>query len=167
MTSRCGYTHLRPGAALPYRASCTSTVGDGCSARSRAPTRSVASWPTAAHARWSPSTTGSRPSTHSPPPFNDCYAALQAVPDIAAGLDIDAKRLAVGGDSAGANIATALALKARDEGGPALVFQLLVYPVTDHSFDTPSYSENADGYLLTRDMMEWFWEHYIGGPADS
>jgi acetyl esterase len=102
-----------------------------------------------------------------PTPFNDCYAALEAVHDNAAALGIDAERLAVGGDSAGANIATALALKARDEGGPALRFQLLVYPVTDHSFDTPSYSENADGYLLTRDMMEWFWEHYIGGPADS
>ncbi len=102
-----------------------------------------------------------------PIPFDDCYAALQAVHDNAAELGIDAGRLAVGGDSAGANIATAMALKARDEGGPALRFQLLVYPVTDHSFDTPSYSENADGYLLTREMMQWFWSHYVSGPADS
>src|SRR5262249_44640935 len=56
---------------------------------------------------------------------------------------------------------------ARAPGGPSLVFQLRVYPVTDHRFDTPSYRENADGYFLTKDAMEWFWNHYLGRPADG
>jgi acetyl esterase len=52
-------------------------------------------------------------------------------------------------------------------GGPRLAFQLPIYPVTDHAFDTPSYRENATGYLLERDAMEWFWNHYLGKPADG
>ena len=56
---------------------------------------------------------------------------------------------------------------ARDRGGPALRFQLLVYPVTDADFDTPSYRDNADGYLLTRDAMKWFWNHYLSTTADG
>jgi acetyl esterase len=55
-----------------------------------------------------------------------------------------------------------VALMARDRGGPALAGQLLIYPVTDHDLDTPSYRDNADGYLLTREAMRWFWNHYLG-----
>jgi acetyl esterase/lipase len=61
----------------------------------------------------------------------------------------------VGGDSAGGNLAAVVSQTARDRGGPPLIFQLLVYPVTYHRFDTASYRENADGYFLTKDAMEW------------
>jgi acetyl esterase len=56
---------------------------------------------------------------------------------------------------------------ARDRGGPPLAFQLLIYPVTDHNFGTGSYQQNADGYLLTRDAMKWFWNHYLREEADA
>jgi acetyl esterase len=80
-------------------------------------------------------------------------------------LGVDPRRIAVGGDSAGGNLAAVAALMARDRGGPPLSFQLLVYPVTDHDLDTPSYRQNADGYLLTREAMRWFWNHYLGGTG--
>jgi acetyl esterase len=92
----------------------------------------------------------------------DSYAALRWVVDKAAPLSIDARRVAVGGDSAGGNLAAVVALMARDRGGPALVQQTLIYPVTNHDLDTPSYHENATGYILTREGMRWFWRHYLG-----
>jgi len=98
---------------------------------------------------------------------DDCYAATRWIAEHAAQIGGDARRIAVGGDSAGGNLAAVVAQTARDHGGPSLVFQLLVYPVTDHRFDTPSYRENADGYFLTKDAMEWFWNHYLGRPADG
>jgi acetyl esterase len=76
-------------------------------------------------------------------------------------------RIAVGGDSAGGNLAAVVALMARDRGGPRIAFQLLVYPVTDASFDTASYRDNAEGYLLTRAAMVWFWNHYLPSPTDG
>ena len=102
-----------------------------------------------------------------PAPLDDCYAAVEWVAREASSLGVDRDRLAVGGDSAGGNLSAAVALRARDEGGPPLRLQVLIYPVTDHSFDTPSYRENGEGYLLTTDMMRWFWDHYLRGPADS
>ena len=102
-----------------------------------------------------------------PIPLDDCYAATQWVVANAKDIGIDGTRVAVGGDSAGGNLATAVALRARDEGGPALRMQLLVYPVTDHDFSTPSYDVNGDGYLLTKDMMKWFWDHYLTGASDG
>jgi acetyl esterase len=95
----------------------------------------------------------------------DCYAATRWVAEHGTGIGVDPTRLAVGGDSAGGNLAAAVSLMARDRGGPALRHQLLVYPVTDHAFDTASYEENAEGYMLTRDMMRWFWGHYLTDPA--
>jgi acetyl esterase len=97
----------------------------------------------------------------------DCYAATCWVASNAAALGADAGRLAVGGDSAGGNLAAVVSLMARDRGRPSIAFQLLVYPVTDHSYDTPSYRENADGYLLTKDAMAWFWNHYLREAADG
>ena len=91
----------------------------------------------------------------------DAYAALQWLAAHAGEQGVDATRLAVGGDSAGGNIAAAVTLMVRDRGGPALVFQLLVYPVTHHAFDTPSYLRYADGFLLTRKGMQWNWNHYL------
>jgi acetyl esterase len=74
----------------------------------------------------------------------------------------------VAGDSAGGNLAAVTALRARDEGGPKLAGQLLIYPVTDyHTPGTPSYEENADGYGLGRAGMEWFWNHYLTDPSEA
>jgi acetyl esterase len=71
----------------------------------------------------------------------------------AARLGLDPRRVAVGGDSAGGNLATVVALMVRERGDPALVHQVLIYPVTDHDPNTQSYIENATGYVLTREGM--------------
>jgi acetyl esterase/lipase len=97
----------------------------------------------------------------------DAYAATKWVAEHAASIGTDAGRVAIGGDSAGGNLTATVALMARDRGGPALLFQLLVYPVTDAACDTPSYAENADGYFLTRKAMQWFWGHYLERPSDG
>jgi acetyl esterase len=78
----------------------------------------------------------------------------------AAELGTDATRLVVAGDSAGGNLAAAVAIRARDAGGPAIAFQYLMCPVTDHDFTRQSYVDNAEGYLMTKRDMEWFWRHY-------
>ena len=107
------------------------------------------------------------PEAKFPAAADDCYSATQWVAQNAAALGVDATRIAVGGDSAGGNLAAVVCQMARDRGGPSLTHQLLIYPVTDHAFSTASYRENADGYLLTRSSMEWFWDHYIAQAADS
>ncbi len=96
----------------------------------------------------------------------DTYAATQWVAANAASIHVDPARIAVGGDSAGGNLAAVTAQMARDRGGPRLVFQLLVYPVIDGACDTASYRDNAEGYLLTKDMMRWFWNHYVRDAED-
>ena len=95
-----------------------------------------------------------------PAGLDDCVAALRWCADHAGELGIDGDRLAVGGDSAGGNLAAAAAMVARDTGGPPLRLQVLVYPVTDFDVTTPSMVDNAEGYLLTRDAMQWFYDHY-------
>jgi acetyl esterase len=102
-----------------------------------------------------------------PVAVEDSYAALVWAVASAARLGIDPRRVAVGGDSAGGNLATVVALVASERGGPALVHQVLIYPVTDYDFGTPSYRENATGYLLTRDGMRWFWNHYLAREAQG
>ena len=102
-----------------------------------------------------------------PTPFNDCYAVFTWLVANAAKYGIDPNKIAVGGDSAGGNLAAAVALRARDEGRENIQLQLLVYPVTNYAFDTASYDENGEGYLLTKDMMVWFWDHYLNGPNDG
>jgi acetyl esterase len=97
----------------------------------------------------------------------DCYAAARWIAEQGEELGADPRRIAVGGDSAGGNLDAVVALMARERGGPHLLHQLLIYPVTDCAFDTPSYRENAEGYLLTRDMMQWFWEQYLAHPEDA
>lgn len=102
-----------------------------------------------------------------PAGLEDCYAALQWVVSNAVKLDGDASRLALGGDSAGGNLAAVVAQKARDENGPTLGFQLLICPVTDSDFERPSYRDfGRDEYLLSREMMEWFWKNYVGLDGD-
>jgi acetyl esterase len=96
-----------------------------------------------------------------PTAVDDSYAALSWVADQSAALGLDRRRVAVGGDSAGGNLATVVALLARDRGGPRVAHQVLIYPVTDYRFDTASYRENATGYVLTAEAMRWFWGHYL------
>jgi acetyl esterase len=99
-----------------------------------------------------------------PVAVDDSFAATRWVAEHAADLGIDPQRLAVGGDSAGGNLAAVVSLLARDRGGPAIALQVLVYPVTEYGFDTPSYRDHGNaGYLLTTNGMRWFWNHYLGG----
>jgi acetyl esterase len=100
-----------------------------------------------------------------PAAADDSYAATRYVAEHAAEFGADPARVAVGGDSAGGNLAAVVAQMARDRGGPPLVFQLLIYPVTQHAYDTASYAENGDGYLLTRAAMVWFWDLYLPDEA--
>ena len=98
-----------------------------------------------------------------PAAVDDCYAATVWVAANAERLGIDASHIAVGGDSAGGNLATVVALRCRDAGGPALALQLLLYPVTDmSSLETASHRECGEGYFLTRAAMDWFTGHYVG-----
>jgi acetyl esterase len=102
-----------------------------------------------------------------PAATDDAWAATRWTVAHAAELGVDAARLAVGGDSAGGNLAAAVALMARDAGGPPVALQVLIYPVTDVGRESPSYTDFADGYLLTRDSMRWFTAHYLSKPADG
>ncbi|HKY89915.1 MAG TPA: alpha/beta hydrolase [Nevskiaceae bacterium] len=97
---------------------------------------------------------------------DDCWAATRWIASNAAELGGDASRIAVGGDSAGANLATVTAIRARDEGGPKLCAQLLIYPVASSGPPSKSMLENAQGYLLEKADMEWFVGHYVKSPMD-
>ncbi|NHN48860.1 alpha/beta hydrolase [Halostella sp. JP-L12] len=92
---------------------------------------------------------------------DDAYTALERVVDDAAAFGVDPERVGVAGTSAGGNLAAATALRARDEGGPPVAQQVLCYPMTGRRFDAESYDENADGPLLTRRDVEWFWDLYL------
>ncbi len=100
------------------------------------------------------------PETRFPGALDDAEAALRW----AAG---QAREVAVSGDSAGANLAAALALRIRDRGGPKISSQLLIYPATGIDFETASYREFAAGFGLTRDNMRWFWECYLKDAQDG
>ena len=103
-----------------------------------------------------------------PAGLDDCLVATRWAAAHAAELSADPARIMLAGDSAGGNMAAVTALRVRDEGGPPLAGQMLLYPVTDyHMPGTPSYVENADGYGLTRDTMEWFWAHYLSDAAEA
>ena len=97
-----------------------------------------------------------------PIPFDDCFATLQWVIAHAEELQIDPARIGVAGDSAGANLASGVAIKARDNKIP-LAFQLLIYPCNDRNFETESYIKNATGYGLSTQAMQWFWDQYLQG----
>jgi acetyl esterase len=103
------------------------------------------------------------PEAKFPAATEDAIAALNWVRGNASALGADGTRIAVAGDSAGGNLATVLARRARD-AGIEVRQQLLLYPVTDWRFDTASYSEFAEGFLLTREMMEWFFAQYLPEP---
>lgn len=91
----------------------------------------------------------------------DCYAATVWAAENVSALGGDATRVSIGGDSAGGNLAAVVALMLKERNGPSIAHQILLYPVTDNNLETKSYLDNAEGYFLTRDMMEWFWGHYV------
>lgn len=107
------------------------------------------------------------PENKFPAAVDDAYAAAQwafaNVEAVCGGVE----PIAVGGDSAGGNLAAAVCLMARDRKTFHPALQVLVYPATDYSFDTPSYWENAEGYLLSRADMKWFWDCYLAHPEDG
>lgn len=99
---------------------------------------------------------------------DDCYSATQWVSKNAASLGSDADHIAVGGDSAGGNLAAVISLMARDRSGPRIRHQMLIYPVTDAAMDTPSQAEfTADGFVLSKLDMEWFWGYYLANKKDG
>ena len=101
-----------------------------------------------------------------PKPVEDCWASLQWVAENAAALGADPARIAIGGDSAGGCLTAVTAQRAKQEGGPALVFQLLVYPVTDTDEERESYKTFAEGYVLTAEAMTWFFDCYFSDAAE-
>ena len=101
-----------------------------------------------------------------PAAVQDSVTAAAYVAREAKALGVDAKRIAVGGDSAGGNLATVVALQARDAGGPALCFQLLIYPGTDQRCGHASHERNGDGYLLTRHTIKFFQDAYLPRAED-
>ncbi len=111
---------------------------------------------------------GLSPENKFPVAVNQCYSATAWTARNSASFGVDPQRISVGGDSAGGNLAAVVALKARDEDGPTLALQVLVYPVTNlASFDTASYQEFREGYFLTKPQMEWFREQYLAEAADA
>ena len=107
------------------------------------------------------------PETKFPGPVDDAYAAVSFVSAHAAAFGIDPTRIAVGGSSAGGNLAAAACLVARDRGKPKIVFQLLTVPVTDLRYGATSHEEFAEGFGLTKADMEWYARHYIRTDADA
>jgi len=101
-----------------------------------------------------------------PAAVEDAYSATKWIANSATSSSGDPRRIAVGGDIAGGNPAAAVSLMARDKHGPPIAFQLLIYPATNHAFDTTSYRDNAEGYWLSKDDMRWFWNHYLRDEED-
>jgi acetyl esterase len=101
-----------------------------------------------------------------PAAVEDCWAVTTWVVEHGRELGFDPSRVAVGGDSAGGNLAAVVALMARDAGMP-LVLQVMTYPITDEEYDSPSWEECGEGYLLLGDHMRWFYECYRRTEADA
>ena len=106
------------------------------------------------------------PEAKYPVALEEAYAATKWISENGQNLNLNTSRLSVVGDSVGGNMATAVAMLAKERGGPTLTFQLLFYPVTDASFDTGSYNLFQEGYFLTREAMKWFWSSYLPEGAN-
>jgi acetyl esterase/lipase len=102
-----------------------------------------------------------------PAAVDDALAATAWIADHARQLGVDAARLVVGGDSAGGNLATVVALSARDGNGPAISGQVLIYPATDFAMTHPSHREPETSILLTHAVIRWFRDHYLTSAADA
>ena len=105
------------------------------------------------------------PEAKFPAAVDDCYAATRWVAHNAASLNADSNRLAVGGDSAGGNLAAVISIMARDQKTPKIAFQLLIYPATDLTCSAPSHKTNTE-YILSPDDIRWFMGHYLRSDAD-
>lgn len=101
-----------------------------------------------------------------PAGLNDCYEALKWVSEHAAELGGDAKRIAVGGESAGGNLSAAVCMMARDKGGPHIIHQTLLYPAVDMTMNYSSMIANGKGYMLTAVMIEQFGTAYLGAEKN-
>jgi acetyl esterase len=101
------------------------------------------------------------PEAKYPVAIEQAYAATKWVAENGKTINVNSSRLAVVGDSVGGNMAAAVTMLAKERGGPPIRFQVLFYPVTDASFDTPSYMTYQNGYWLLRDGMKWFWNNYL------
>lgn len=101
------------------------------------------------------------PEAQYPIAIEEAYAATKYISENGSSLNIDSSRLAVAGDSVGANMATVVALLSKNRGGPKIDYQVLFYPVTDADFETESYKEFKNGYWLSRKAMKWFWNAYL------
>ena len=106
------------------------------------------------------------PEARWPAAAEDMYAATRWVADHAADLGGDPDRIAVGGDSAGGNLAAVTAVMARDRGGPPLTAQLMLYPMIAANFDTESYRLYGKGFYNPRSALQWYWDQYVPSPAD-
>ena len=100
------------------------------------------------------------PEAHYPTAINEIHAAAKWVAAHGDEIKVDGKRLAIVGNSVGGNMTAAVALMAKDKGGPEFKCQVMLWPVTDANFETESYREYAEGYFLSRAMMQWFWDAY-------
>jgi acetyl esterase len=107
------------------------------------------------------------PENRFPAAVEDAISAIRYVAQHAIALGIDGARLAAGGDSAGGNLAAVAALTFRDQGGPELKLQLLIYPVTDFSMEAPSYTRIANGFTFSKERMSYFRGLYLRGPEDA
>ena len=107
------------------------------------------------------------PENKFPAAVDDCFAAFRWVIKNAPTINADGARVAVGGDSAGGNLAAVVSILARNAGLPNIVFQLLIYPVTAPEPETKSHHAFAEGYLLTRKTITWFFTHYIRNSKDT
>jgi len=106
------------------------------------------------------------PEAKFPAAADDCLAAYEWALAHADEVGADASRVAIGGDSAGGNLAAVVSLDARERGLPQPKLQVLVYPVTDYEFDSAAMIDNGKGYFLEAESMRWFWDHYARTPAD-
>tara|TARA_R110002020_G_scaffold97708_1_gene233126 strand:+ start:45963 stop:47006 length:1044 start_codon:yes stop_codon:yes gene_type:complete len=107
------------------------------------------------------------PEVKYPVAINEAFAATKWVAAHGAEINVDGSRLAVVGNSAGGNIAAATALMAKDNNGPEIKFQALLWPVTDANFETVSYNQYANDRFLTKNMMIWFWDNYLESPEQA
>jgi acetyl esterase len=104
------------------------------------------------------------PEAKYPTAIEEAYATLEWIAKNGDKYGMDTSRIIVGGDSVGGNMTAAVTLMAKERSGPKISKQLLFYPVTDASFDTPSYKQFAEGYYLRRDAMQWYWDQYTTDP---
>jgi acetyl esterase/lipase len=106
------------------------------------------------------------PEAHYPVAINQAYAATKWVAEHGQEINVDGNRLAVVGNSVGGNMATVVALMAKEKGMPKIAYQILFWPVTNAKFDDGSYNQFASGYFLSKKMMEWFWDNYTTDAKD-